>query len=90
LGENEILQRLGRVLHVSSIRNIILKAENLPRLGDKVVDENLRLVGKVFDIFGPVSLPYVAVRPRAEGSPRFVGGVLYTVSSKPKMRKRRR
>ena len=56
------LQRIGRVLHVTSNRNIIVKTEGkIPRLGEKVVDENLDVIGEVFDIIGPVSSPYISV-----------------------------
>ena len=84
------MQRLGRVLHVSSSKNLILKAEKLPRIKDKVVDENLKSVGTVFDVFGPVSSPYVAVKPSVEDSQRFVNLVLYVFPSlKRKWKKRK-
>jgi len=90
-GENAGLQRIGSVLHVSSTKNMILKAENIPHVGDRVVDENLNHVGTVFDVFGPVSSPYVAVRPSVEESSLFVNHVLYAVpSSKPRREKKRR
>jgi RNA-binding protein len=73
------------VLHISSSRNLILKAERLPRINDKVVDENLKPIGRVFDIFGPVSSPYVAVKPNVEETQRFVNRVLYVFPS-PKRR----
>lgn len=60
------LQRLGRVVHVSRSRNIIIKVDNIPKIGSKVVDENLKSVGKVLDIFGPVSSPYASVKPKTE------------------------
>jgi RNA-binding protein len=86
------LQRIGHVLHVSSSRNIILKAENIPRIGDKVIDENLKPVGMVFDVFGPTSSTYVAVKPNIQDPQRLVNRVLYVVPSKPgrKERKKRR
>jgi len=85
------LERIGHVLHVSSSRNMILKAESLPRIGDEVLDENLKKVGTVFDVFGPVTSPYVAVRPSVEEPSRFVDHVLYAVPSpKPRREKRRR
>jgi len=56
------LQRLGQVLHITPSRNIIIKVENLPKIGETVVDESLKPIGKVFDIFGPVTSPYVAVK----------------------------
>jgi rRNA processing protein Gar1 len=40
-----------------------VKIENIPRIGETIVDENLRTVGKIFDMFGPVSSTYVAIRP---------------------------
>ena len=56
------MQRLGQVLHITPSRNIIIKVENLPKIGETVVDESLKPVGKVFDIFGPVTSPYVAIK----------------------------
>jgi RNA-binding protein len=79
---NESLQRIGRVFHISQNRNIIIKAEKLPRLGDKVLDENLNLVGTVFDIIGPVSSPYVTVKPRKTELQGLVGKVVYGIPSK--------
>jgi RNA-binding protein len=80
--EHESLIRLGRVLHVSSNKNIIVKAENTPKMGEMVVDENLKPIGEVFDIFGPVSSPYVAVKPKTMKTDVLVGKVLYVLPSK--------
>ena len=84
------MQRIGHVLHVSSSRNVILKAENVPRIGDKVLDENLKSVGTVFDVFGPVSAPYVTVKPNVRDSNRFVNNILYAVPSKPGRKERKK
>lgn len=85
------MQRIGTVLHVSSSRNMIIKAENLPRIGDQVTDENLKPIGTIFDVFGPVSSPYVAIRPNVEEPTRFIKHVMYAVpSSKPRREKRKR
>lgn len=81
------MQRIGRVLHVSTTRNIILKAENLPRIGDEVVGTDLKPVGTVSDIFGPISSPYISVKTNLEGSQRLVGQILYNFPSS-KRRKR--
>jgi len=84
------LQRIGSVLHVCSTKNMILKAENIPHIGDAVVDEKLNNVGTVFDVFGPVSSPYVAVRPSVEEPSFFVGHILYAVPSFEMRREKRR
>jgi len=84
------LQRIGRALHISSNKNIIIKAENLPKIGDRVVDENLSSIGMIFDIFGPVSSPYLSVKTDAEKPHSLVGHVLYAVPSKSPWEKRRK
>jgi len=85
------LHRIGNVLHVSNTKNMIIKAENIPRIGDKVTDENLKPVGTVFDVFGPTSSPYVAVKPHIKSPEQLVNHVLYVVPSKDgrKTRKKR-
>ena len=84
------MQRLGRVLHVTPSRNAIVKVEVLPKIGEKVVDEKLKQVGTVFDVFGPVSKPYVAVKPSIEDSKLLVNRNLYVVPSAKNHKERRR
>lgn len=81
------MQRLGLVLHISPSRNIIAKVENTPRIGQTVVDENLKPIGKVFDIFGPVSAPYVAVRPSVSEVTRLVSKTVYVLPLKSRKEK---
>ena len=70
---------------------MILKAENIPRIGDKVANEKLKPVGTVFDVFGPTSSPYVAVKPHIQSPEQLVNHILYAVLYKDggKMRKKR-
>ena len=83
------MKRIGRALHVSNSKKIILKAENLPKIGERVVDESQKPVGTVFDIFGPVSSPYIAVKPITGETYDLINHILYVIS-KPKIRKRRK
>ncbi len=73
------MQRLGRVFRISPSRNIIIKVETVPKIGERVVDENLKPVGKVFDVFGPVSSPYVAVKPTIQKPEKLTNRVLYVL-----------
>jgi rRNA processing protein Gar1 len=66
---------------------MILKAENIPHIGDQVANEKLKEVGLVFDVFGPTSSPYVAVKPHIQKPEELVKHVLYTVPSKDKGKK---
>jgi RNA-binding protein len=76
------LQRLGLILHASPNRNIIVKLENIPRIGETVVDENLKPIGKVFDILGPVSSPYAVIKPLIRDVESYMNKMLYAVPSK--------
>ncbi len=84
------MNRIGYVLHVSNTRNMILKAENIPRIGDHVINEKLKSVGIVFDVFGPTSSPYVAIKPNTQNPEQFVNQILYTTSSRNRTKKRRK
>ncbi|WP_309492746.1 Gar1/Naf1 family protein [Candidatus Hecatella orcuttiae] len=58
------MRKLGKTLHVSQATgNVIVKASVNPKIGEKVFDGDLKLVGSVFDVFGPVTSPYVSVKP---------------------------
>jgi len=86
-GEFKSLQRLGRVLHISPSRNVVIKIENIPKMGETVVDENLKTVGKVFDIFGPVASPYATIKPTIRELEKLANKMLYVIPSKGERRK---
>ena len=65
------------MLHVSGSRKIVLKTNVRAKIGVQVFDEELRPVGKIFDVFGPVSSPYVSIEPAAGDAERYVGHPLY-------------
>jgi RNA-binding protein len=69
-------------------RSIVLKIERVPRIGETVVDDSLRAVGKVFDVMGPVSSPYVAVKPTIQRPEKLVNEILYVDPSRGERRKR--
>ena len=58
-----MLQRLGKVLNVTPSQNIVVKIDKAPKMGAAVIDENLQVVGRIFDIIGPVSSPYAVIKP---------------------------
>jgi RNA-binding protein len=76
------LQRLGRVLNVTPSQNIIVKLDKAPKMGAAVIDENLKIVGKIFDIIGPVSSPYAEIRPSVKDPEKLANKQLYVLPSK--------
>jgi len=73
------LKRLGKILHLSKSRSLILKLESdaIPKIGCQVLDSKLKEVGVVYDIFGPTSAPYLAVKPTIPEPSTCVGKILY-------------
>lgn len=51
--------------------------DDLPEIGDEVVDESLEPVGRVVSVFGPVDRPYVAVDPSDRDPAALFDEVLY-------------
>ena len=58
---------LGSSIGVSS-SHLILRARGpfdnttLPKIGEKVVNRESKLIGKISDIFGPVKKPFISVK----------------------------
>lgn len=82
------MRRLGRVLHAGQSSNVIVKIGDLPKIGTEVVDENLKPVGKIHDIFGPVSSPYASIKTKIQEKERLEGKMLYILSSKKRRKKK--
>jgi rRNA processing protein Gar1 len=76
------LQRLGRALHTSPSRNVIVKIEKIPKIGETVVDEKLKPIGKISDVFGPVSSPYATVKTTLREPEKLTNKMLYVLPSK--------
>jgi RNA-binding protein len=82
------LQRLGRVINVTSSQNVVVKTDNPPKIGSAVVDENLKVIGKIFDIIGPVSAPYAVVKPAIKEPEKLTNKQLYMILSKKERSKK--
>jgi len=89
------MRKLGTALHISRSGNIIVKieVEHPPPIGSRVFDKNLRKLGTLTDLIGPVSSPYAVVKPESSEVKLFFepGPVYYTLPKrKPTRRKVRR
>ena len=76
------MQRLGRVINVTPSQNLVVKAEQTPKIGLSVIDESLKTVGNIFDIIGPVTSPYAIIRPVVKEPANLVNKQLYLLPSK--------
>jgi RNA-binding protein len=58
------MRRLGEVVRTAQGLAVLRCSDDEPpEVGTEAVDEQLNAVGRVVDVFGPVSQPYVAVSP---------------------------
>ena len=75
------LRRLGKILHLSNSRSLIVKCEEprFVKLGTRTCDSKLKEIGKVQDFFGPVSAPYVSIRPASSSPTKFVHRIVYSL-----------
>ena len=75
------MRRLGKILHFSKSRSLIVKCDQagFVRIGTKACDSKLKEFGKVQDLFGPVSAPYVSIRPAISSPAKYVGRIAYAL-----------
>jgi len=78
------LQKLGRVRAYTPSKNLIVKTEQAPKIGLEVVDESLNVVGRIFDIIGPMSSPYAVIKPSIREPSKLVNRPVYLLLSKTK------
>ena len=81
------LQRLGRVLSLTPSLNMVVKTEEAPKIGSTVIDENLKVVGRVFDVIGPVIAPYAVIKPNIKDPEQLTNKQLYLLLPKKRSRK---
>ena len=73
------MNKLGIVLQVSGSRKLILRTKIKVKIGMQVLNEKLKPIGRIFDIFGPVKNPYVSVKPIIDEFERYVGRSIYVM-----------
>jgi RNA-binding protein len=73
------MRRVGSVERLTQGLAIVRAGDaEYAAIGTAVVDDELRSVGEVVDVFGPVDAPYMAVSPAGSVHlPRLIGAVLY-------------
>ncbi|MCH2453667.1 MAG: H/ACA RNA-protein complex protein Gar1 [Halobacteriales archaeon] len=57
------MKRIGEVKTITgSIAIVQSEDQTRPKIGTKVIDEKLENVGRIVDVIGPVSRPYMVVK----------------------------
>lgn len=74
------MNRLGRVLHYSTNHLWVVRSENPAAPGTPALDKQLKPVGTVQDVIGPVKQPYLTIKPTVPNPKAYAGQVLYAES----------
>lgn len=79
--DGDDLRRLGKVLHLSKSRALIVKLDppKFIKPGTKACDSKLKSIGIVTDVLGPVSGPYASIRPTTTKPESVIGRVVYAL-----------
>ena len=67
------MRRMGKIINIIE-RRIIVSSSFAPRMYSAVYDNDLKLIGWVVDVFGPVNTPYVRVKMKSNVSPQTIKG----------------
>jgi len=78
------LKRLGKVLHLSNSRKLILRTKVKVKTGTEALGAKKKSIGTIFDIFGPVTNPYISIKPSISNPERYIGRTLYILSTQEK------
>ena len=72
------MKRIGEVKTITgSIAIVQAEDQTRPKIGTKVIDEKLENVGRIVDVIGPVSRPYMVIKIK-EGTKSILKKRLYS------------
>lgn len=70
---------LGQVRGLGYNGKLIVKGKFAPKLELEVVDNSMKVIGKIARVFGPVDSPYISIKPKKNHRPSLdvVGKAVY-------------
>ncbi len=71
------MKKLGQVLHQARSGNLIVRVGGFLKPSTAVYDRSGKKVGYVIETFGPVSSPYVSVKPTTDRVKKLIGSEIY-------------
>ena len=55
------MKKLGKVSVINKKGSILVKVNKAPRIGSKVVNQDIKSIGRIVDIIGPTHTPYAVI-----------------------------
>jgi len=80
------LKKLGKVVVITNKGDLLVRTSKPIRLNSRIVNQELKTVGKAVDIIGPVSAPYIVVNTRQAEATAKKDETLYLFRSEPRQK----
>ncbi len=77
------MKKLGKVSVIARNGNLLVKTSKPYRIGTPVVDQQIKRLGKIVDVIGPVRAPFIVVNTKGIGKQLKIGDVLYLMDKQP-------
>ncbi len=77
------MKKLGKVSIIARNGNLLIKSSKPQRIGTPVVDQQIKRLGKIVDVIGPIRAPYIVVNTKGAGKQLKVGDILYLMDKQP-------
>ena len=71
------MKKIGQVSIVARNGNLLIKTNKSFRIGSKIVNQEIKPVGKIVDIIGPTKTPYIVINTKGSEISAKKGDMLY-------------
>ena len=82
------MKKLGKVAVITNKGDLLVRAPKPIRINSCIVNQELKTIGKVVDIIGPVSAPYIVVNTRQAEATAKKDETLYLFRTEPSRQKK--
>ena len=77
------MKKLGKVSIIARNGNLLVQASKPERIGTPVVDQQIKRIGKIVDVIGPIKAPYIVVNAKGYTAPIKEGDIIYLMDKQP-------
>ncbi|HEW93473.1 H/ACA RNA-protein complex protein Gar1 [Candidatus Geothermarchaeota archaeon] len=79
-----MMKKAGKILHYTKYKVFVIEADSKVIPNTYLIDDRGRKIGLVVDVIGPVSKPYLVVKPLIKDPEKYVGKEVYYTREKRK------
>ena len=73
------MKKAGKIIHYTKYKVFVVEADKKVILNTYIVDDKGRRIGIVTDVIGPISKPYLVVKPLVENPEKYIGKEVYYI-----------